>query len=144
MHFASQLGTPHYQVSAANLASYLATISECIHMEQRTNSIHVLHLQPDRLDYLGPDLNVFNQLTPEMTAIAQRMPLLELATAVHGSSADKSRGNLFIDVGYSSDINTRRTKDHGGVATPQSLRRTEEDIFQLAMLAMTEMTDLAC
>ncbi len=113
-------------------------------MEQRTNSVHVLHLQPDRLDYLGPDLNVFNQLTPEMTATAQQMPLLELATAVHGSSADKSRGNLFIDVGYSSDINARRTKAHGGVATPQRLCRTEEDIFQVAMLAMTEMTDLAC
>jgi hypothetical protein len=113
-------------------------------MEQRTNSLHVLHLQPDRLDHLGPDLNVFNQLTPEMAAMAQRMPLLELATAVHGSSADKSRGDLFVDVGCSSDINTRRTKDHGGVATPQRLRRTEEDIFQMAMLGMMEMTDLAC
>ena len=96
-------------------------------------------------DYLRSDFNLFNRLTDEMSTLANSIPVLDLAMAVHGSTQlDKTRGNIYIDVGFASDRNSRRTQAHGGVSTPQLLDRSTEPIFQQAMLAMTKMAELAC
>jgi hypothetical protein len=113
---ASQLGIPHHQVPAADLTWCFATISERIEVERRKKALQVLPPQRD-CERLGPDLNVLNELTAKITATAQQTPLLELARAVHGSSKQKSRGDICSDIGCSSDINARRTKEPGGAAT---------------------------
>ena len=140
-------------MSAADLPGHLASISSFAGEEGSTHSLQVKHLESSR-DYGSPDLNVFNSLTSEMSVIVEGLPLLELAKAVGGSAADKGRGNIYLDVGYSSDINSKRTHQHGGVATPQGLKQTPQKppglkqtmdtMFQTAMLGMTEMADLAC
>ena len=140
-------------MSAADLPGHLASISSFACSEERTHILQVKHLENDR-EYESPDLNVFNSLTAEMSDIVEGMPLLELAKAVHGSAKDKGRGNIYLDVGYSSDINSKRTQQHGGVATSQGLKQTPQTppdlkqtmdaIFQTAMLGMTDMADLAC
>ena len=130
-------------MSAADLPCHLASITSFAKSEECTHILQVKHLESER-DYASPHLNVFNVLTPQMSDIVEGMPLLELAKAVHGSAKDKGRGNIYIDVGYSSDINSKRSQEHGGVATPQGLRQTTDQNFQVAMLGMTDMADLAC
>jgi hypothetical protein len=96
-------------------------------------------------DHLGVQLNVFNQLTDAMVAIADRMPLKELGQVVHDAKRkDPIRGNKFVDVGYATDINSKRDAEFGGVSKPQGLDRSDQPIFKKAMTAMTKMCDLAC
>ena len=126
------------------LPKYLSSITSFVKKNKRKDSLHVVHMIKD-CNYELAELNLFNELSPEMIALAQSMPLRQLAQAVHDSfKEDKSRGNKFIDVGFSSDINTKRDKEFGGVSRPQRLDRSSEPMFEAAMVAMTNMCDLVC
>jgi hypothetical protein len=72
-------------------------------------------------NHLGPNLNVFNQLTRAMVAIAR----LVLAD----KRKDPSRGNQFKDVGFASDRNSTRGAEFGGVG-PSASRWVETADFQ--------------
>jgi hypothetical protein len=140
VYFADRLDIPHYQVAALDLPKYLKTIAD----DKNSSDTEVIHLR-SHADHHGPHLNVFNTLSLEMEAIAQRMPLQELAKAVLLSSkTDSARGNLFIDTGFCSDRNSRRSAKFGGVAVPNELCRSREQMFLDAKLGMTEMVDLCC
>ena len=68
-------------------------------------------------------VNVVNVVTKEMKKIADSMALLELANVVLTSTAlDKSRGNRCIDVGFASDLSTKRddSDEWGGARSAQS------------------------
>ena len=124
LYFASRLDVPHYQVSAKELPSYLASIEAL-----KRPDLEVSHIKKDS-DFEGPHLNVFNQLTSRMKDIVKKLPLLELADAVLASTQkDTARGNKCIDVGFASDNNTRRSDEWGGVSHPY-----------LALIPITEST----
>ena len=145
VYFAARLDLPHYHVAADKLQDYLSEIASFRSKNKaRKDSFEVL-MMDKHSNHESADLNVFNQLTEAMQLIAKRIPLKKLANEVHlAYKEDKSRGNKYIDVGFSSDINTKRGKKHGGVSMPQELVRSTETIFESAMLAMTEMCDLVC
>jgi hypothetical protein len=68
----------------------------------------VVHLRKDT-DHVGQYLNVYNNMTEKMKAVADRMPLQKLANAVLASEEkDTNRGNKCIDVGFASDLNSKR------------------------------------
>jgi hypothetical protein len=120
----SRLNTPHCQVSAKELSSHACSIQNFIKAAKQQNALEMIHLRDD-LDHLGPHLNSFNALLKNMSAIADRMPLEQLA--------DKG-----------ADRSTKRSGQHGGVAVPNELICSRDSMFQEAMLGMTDMIDLAC
>ena len=145
VYFAARLDIPHYQIAAEMLPEFLLKIASFLSDNKgRKDSLEVVHL--DNLqNHALPELNVFNHLSGVIKSITNRLPLTELADEVHKAfKNDPNRGNKFIDVGFSSDINTKRGKLHGGVSVPQELVRSRETIFETAMLAMTEMCNLVC
>jgi hypothetical protein len=160
IYFASRLDLPHYQVSSTELPSFLSEIDRFSTRKKRKD-LEVVHLK-NGVDHYGEYLNVFNTLSPSMQAISDRMPLRALAEKVLLSNVkDTSRGNKFIDTGFASECNQRRTRRHAGVATPNPLKRTvihqssssksstssspsPPNIFHQAMLGMTELLDLVC
>ena len=89
-------------------------------------------------------MNVFNTLTRAMDNIAKKMPLKELAEKVLKAPQDKSRGNKRIDVGFASDLNSKRNDEWGGVAVPNPLADNGPSIFKKALKGMTDMIDEAC
>ena len=96
-------------------------------------------------NHLGPDLNVFNQLTHAMVAIVESLPLEKLARLVLAAKRkDPSRGNQFIDVGFASDRNSTRGAEFGGVSVPRCLDGSELPIYKKAMKAMTKLSDVTC
>jgi hypothetical protein len=96
-------------------------------------------------NHLGPDLNVFNQLTHAMVAIVESLPLEKLARLVLAAKRkDPSRGNQFIDVGFASDRNSTRGAEFGGVSVPRCLDGSELPIYKKAMKAMTKLSDITC
>jgi hypothetical protein len=139
LYFASRLDIPHYHVAAQQLPSYLRSISSLKRID-----LVVSHIKTHS-DLEGPHLNVYNKLTREMKKIVETLPLLELADAVLASEQkDKARGNRCIDVGFAGDKNTKRSDEWGGVAVPNPLKDNGRPIFVKALVAMTEMLDLAC
>jgi hypothetical protein len=141
VYFATRLDIPHYHVAARDLPHFLDSIAGL-----KRKDLEVAHVK-NNLDYKGPFLNVFNTLTRGMTTIANKMPLTELAEAVLGSpqmAMDKSRGNKRIDVGFASDLNSKRSDEWGGVAVPNPLAGNGDPLFKEALVGMTQMVDLAC
>jgi hypothetical protein len=139
VYFASRLDIPHYHVSAEQLPSYLASIEAL-----KRPDLEVSHIK-SHSDLEGPHLNVFNKLTRQMRVIVDNLPLVELADAVLASKQkDNARGNRCIDVGFASDVNTRRSDEWGGVAVPNPLKDNGTAIFDAALLGMTQMLDHAC
>ena len=98
-------------------------------------------------DHEGPFLNVVNVVTKEMKKIADSMALLELANAVLTSTKlDTSRGNRCIDVGFASDLSTKRddSDEWGGVAVPNPLGHSKKTIFVQALIGMSKMIRHCC
>ena len=92
-------------------------------------------------------VNVVNVVTKEMKKIADSMALLELANVVLTSTAlDKSRGNRCIDVGFASDLSTKRddSDEWGGLAVPNPLKYSKSPIFIQALVGMSNMISHAC
>jgi hypothetical protein len=81
----------------------------------KRSDLEVVHIKKG-FDHSCPHLNVYNNLTEQMRNIAAKMPLLELANAVLASQQkDQSRGNKCIDVGFASDVNSKRNDEWGGL-----------------------------
>lgn len=137
VYFASRLDIPHYHVAAKDLSSYLDAIAA---LKRKDLVVQIRKNQ----DYEGPFLNVFNTLTRAMEKIAKKMPLKDLAETVLKAPTDKSRGNKRIDVGFASDLNSKRNDEWGGVAVPNPLADNGPTIFKQALQGMTQMTDEAC
>ena len=98
-------------------------------------------------DHAGPFLNVLNVLTKEMKEIVDSMALLDLANAVFLSTkTDASRGNRCIDVGFASDLSTKRddSEEWGGVAVPNPLEHNKDSIFVQALVGMSAMIRHCC
>jgi hypothetical protein len=114
---------------------------------RRNKSLEVVHLANGE-NHLDPYLNVFNSLTVAMRKITSSLPLQELAKLVLADNkADTSRGNKFIDIGFSAEHNQKRRRRHGGVAIPNKLEKTPtqpDTIFHKALLGMTDLLDLVC
>ena len=127
----------HCHVAAKDLPSYLEAIAA---LKRKDLVVEIRKNQ----DCAGPFLNVFNTLTRTMENIAKRMPLKELAETVLKAPTDKSRGNKRIDVGFASDLNSKRNDEWGGVAAPNPLAANGPSIFKQALQGMTKMTDEAC
>jgi hypothetical protein len=144
VYFADRLDIPHYQMSATALPSFLESIATFVTKTKRASSLSVVHLRNED-DHFDDHLNVFNTLSESMNRIVRQLPLAALAEEVLNSEQlDEARGNKFVDTGFSSDQNSKRSSLHGGVATPNKLKRTGEKIFQDGMLGLTELCDLAC
>jgi hypothetical protein len=144
VYFARSLNLPHYQVSAEELPAFLKNIEDYKRVDARQRSLEVCHLRKGS-DHLIPAMNVFNRLTEEMRAVVVDLPLDDLARVVlKTKTVDMTRGNIVVDVGYATDHNSYRDKEDGGVAKPRLLNRSTDPLFQKAMLAMTQMSDLAC
>jgi hypothetical protein len=104
----------------------------------------MVHLR-NNSDHLDEHLNVFNIITDKVSLTMSSISLRELAEQVLLSNdLDESRGNKFIDTGFSSDQNSKRNSNQGGVAMPNRLKRTGEPIFNEAMLALSDLCHLAC
>ena len=96
-------------------------------------------------DYLNEHLNVFNLPNSRIGPLPAHPFLLALGEEVlkaHESS--NNRGNKFIDVGFASDINSKRRDDQGGVSMSNLLKRSEEPIFKEALLSMTNLCHQVC
>jgi hypothetical protein len=133
-------------VSAFELTAFLQSINTFSSSKNRKLSLQVVHLHNGQ-DHLGPYMNVFNSLTQSMRTITEALPLKRLAELVLlDNKADTSRGNKYIDTGFSADHNQKRVSRHGGVATPNALKRTitEHSAFHIAMLGMTSLLDHVC
>jgi hypothetical protein len=100
-----------------------------------------------------------------MRKITLSLPLQELAKLVLANNkADTSRGNKYIDIGFSAAHNQKRRSRHGGVATSNKLKKTPtqpdsgvatsnklkktptqpDSIFHQALLGMTDLLDHVC
>jgi hypothetical protein len=144
-YYAGSLDRPHYQISRAEYDEYRSNVT--IFSKKRRLTIPVNEFLPGE-NCSGPNCTVVNILSPQMKACFEPVDFERLGQHVKmRSKCDPSRGNVYVDTGWASNLSSRRVKGEDcGVAKPAELtpHPSGKEIFADAMVALSKFSLLIC
>jgi hypothetical protein len=144
-YYAGSLDRPHYQIARLEYDEYCSKLAALSSKFRR--AIPVNEFRPGE-NFSGPNCRVVNILSPEMKSCFESVNFESLGAHVKKrSKCDPSRGNIYVDVGFASNLSSHRVKgEDWGVSKPAALtpHPSGKEIFADAMVALSQFSLLVC
>jgi hypothetical protein len=144
-YFAGSLDRAHYHLSRVEYQEFCCKVGQLSNILRRKIPVNEF---PRGENNFGPNCNVVNRLSPEMKECFETVDFASLGAYVKThSKCDSSRGNLYIDSGWASNLSSRRVKGEDyGVSKPAEITVDPpgKEIFADAMVSLSKFALLIC
>ena len=144
-YFAGSLDRAHYHLSRVEYQEFCCKVGQLSNILRRKIPVNEF---PRGENNFGSNCNVVNRLSPEMKECFETVDFASLGAYVKThSKCDSSRGNLYIDSGWASNLSSRRVKGEDyGVSKPAEITVDPpgKEIFADAMVSLSKFALLIC
>jgi hypothetical protein len=144
-YFAASLDRAHYHLSRADYKEYCCKVG-CLSKKLRRTILVNEFLRGENKS--GINCTVVNDLSSQMKECFVSVDFESLGKHVKThSKCDPSRGNVYVDSGFASNLSSRRVKGQDyGVSKPAEITVDPigKDMFDEAMVALSQFALLVC